>query len=178
MLKVAALVLAAASATQTPALVSTAPWWEKVTVTLTGDGKPQSCKYETSLRIPASNNCEVSGHSAALTSDPSSSSGSKEELTRITFERQFVPGVTQPGDAKLAPGDTLLGKQVMALAIDSAGAVKSCKVVDKGGDMTPEYGCSEAKAEKFEPTAAKTAEATPRQGFMTVLVYGHEEHVA
>ena len=43
MLKIAALVLAAASATQTPALKSGTPWWEKVTVTLTGDGKAQSC---------------------------------------------------------------------------------------------------------------------------------------
>jgi len=31
-----------------PALSSTAPWWEKVTVTIAGDGK-SNCRYETSL---------------------------------------------------------------------------------------------------------------------------------
>ena len=48
MLKLAVLAAAAASATTSPALVSTAPWWEKVTVTIAGDGKPQSCQYEAS----------------------------------------------------------------------------------------------------------------------------------
>lgn len=176
MLKIAALVLAAASATQTPALTSNSPWWEKVTVTLTGDGKAQSCKYETSLRVPASNTCEVSGGAKGFSAS-STGSGSKEELTRITFERRFVPGIAAPADMAMEPGDTLLGKQVMALAIDGAGAVKGCKVVDKGGDMTPQYGCDEAQTEKFEAMATKTA-AGHRMGYMTVLVYGHEEHVA
>jgi hypothetical protein len=174
-LKLAALVLAAASSAQTPALISTAPWFEKVTVTLSGDGKAQSCKYETNLRTPAGNACEVTGGGkdlATSTSSPSSS-GSKEELTRITFERQFLPGLAQPGEANMQPGDTLLGKQVMALAIDAAGAVKGCKVVATGGEMTPEYGCTEAQTERFDTVAS-----APRQGFMTVLVYGHEEHVA
>ena len=127
MLKVAALVLAAASAAQTPALVSSAPWWEKVTVTLRGDGKAQSCKYETSLSIAASNACEVSGEAKGFSAS-SDGSGSKEELTRITFERRFAPGVAAPADANLQPGDTLLGKQVMALAIDRAGPSKAARL--------------------------------------------------
>ena len=177
MLKVAALVLAAASATQTPALSSSAPWWEKVTVTLSGDGKTQSCKYETSLRVAPSDACQVTADAKSLAAG-SDSSGSKEELTRITFERRFVPGASTPGKAAMQPGDTLLGQQVMALAIDARGAVKACKVVDKSGDMTPEYGCDEAQTERFESTGTKTAAAEPRLGTMTVLVYGHEEHVA
>ena len=179
MLKLAALVLAAASAAQTPALVSNAPWWEKVTVTLTGDGKAQSCKYETSLRIAPSDACEVSGDAKGFAASSDSSSGSKEELTRITFERRFQPGVAAPVDVNLNPADTLLGQQVLALAIDQHGAVKGCKVVTTRGDMTPRYGCDEAKTEQFEASGgAKTAAAEPRLGFMTVLVYGHEEHVA
>ena len=177
MLKLAALVLAAASATQTPALVSSAPWWEKVTVTLSGDGKTQSCKYETSLRTAPSDACQVTGDAKSLAAG-SHDSGSKEELTRITFERRFVPGMAAPGQATMQPGDTLLGQQVMALSIDGRGAVKGCKVVAKSGDMTPEYGCDEAQTEHFEATGAKTAAAEPRLGTMTVLVYGHEEHVA
>lgn len=181
MLKVAALVLAAASATQTPALVSSAPWWEKVTVTMTGDGKAQSCKYETSMRVAPDNACQVSDDAkgiAASADSSDSSAGSKEEITRITFERRFQPGVAAPVDARLNPGDTLLGQQVMALSIDPHGAVKGCKIVATQGDMTPRYGCDEAKTEKFEASAVRTAAAEPRLGFMTVLVYGHEEHVA
>jgi hypothetical protein len=175
-LKLAALALAAATATQSPALMSGQPWWEKVTVTLSGDGAAHSCKYETSLRVAASNTCQVSGGAKGFSAS-STGSGSKEEITRITFERRFFPGVAAPADTTLEPGDTLLGKQVMALAIDGAGAVKACKIVAKGGDMTPEYGCDEAQTERFEATA-KTAAADHRVGFMTVLVYGHEEHVA
>jgi hypothetical protein len=175
-LKIAALVLAAASATQTPALMTSSPWWEKVTVTLSGDGKAQSCNYETNLKVAASNTCEVSGAAKGFSAS-STSSGSKEELTRITFERRFVPGAAAPADTSMTPGDTLLGKQVMALAIDGSGAVKACKVIDKGGELTPEYGCDEAQTEKFEAMASRTA-AAHRMGYMTVLVYGHEEHVA
>jgi hypothetical protein len=42
--------------------------------------------------------------------------------------------------------------------------------------MTPDYGCKDAAAEKFEASAAK-ATATGREGVMTILVYGHAEHV-
>ena len=149
MLKIAALVLAAASATQTPALKSGTPWWEKVTVTLTGDGKAQSCNYETSLKVAASNTCDVSGGAKGFSAS-STSSGSKEELTRITFERRFMPGVAAPADTSMTPGDTLLGKQVMALAIDGSGAVKACKVIDKGGEMTPDQIWQVFRAEYLE----------------------------
>jgi hypothetical protein len=173
-LTIATLALAAAAATPTPSLVSTAPWWEKVTVTVSGDGKPRACRYESSQPSSDPGACDVSGSASAI---GASSSGSKEEVTRITFERQFIPGGTQPGEAKMEIGDTLLGRQVMALAIDSAGAVKGCRVVEKSGDMTPDYGCDEARAEMFEASAGKSA-APHRQGYMTIMVYGHAEHVA
>ena len=72
-------------------------------------------------------------------------------------------------------GDTLLGRQVMALAIDQGGKVSGCKVVATSGDLTPEYGCEQATTEKFETNAGR--ESPPRQGYMTVLIYGHSEHV-
>lgn len=179
----AALALASATAatagTSTDILNSKVPWWEKVTVTMTGDGEPQSCSYESSLRGSDPNACDVKSDAPAATASPSksaSSGGSKSGITRITFERQFLPGLTQPGEASMTPGDTLLARQVLALHIDPAGAVKGCQVVAKSGDMTPEYGCDDAKTERFE--ANSKAASTQRQGFMTVLVYGHEEHVA
>ena len=89
MLKVAALVLAAASAAQTPALVSSAPWWEKVTVTIAGDGKSNSCKYETSMVPDASKDCDVVGDAKSLGAGTATA---KNELTRLTFERRFNPG--------------------------------------------------------------------------------------
>lgn len=173
MLTIAALLMAAAaaSAQPSPALISTASWWEKVTVTVTGDGKAQSCKYETSLRTADPANCDVVGGSLG-----ESASGSNEEFTRITFERRFSPRA-ESAAASLPAGDTLLGRHVMALAIDATGAVQGCRVVASSGDLTPDYGCDEAKAEKFEASAGRIAKPQ-RQGFMTVLVYGHAEHLA
>jgi hypothetical protein len=173
-LKIAALAVAAATATQTPALKSTAPWWERITVTVGGDGKPQGCQYEASHRIANANNCEVVSEASPV---KASATGPKDQFTRITFERRFIPGLTVPGESELDPGETLLGSQVMALAIDGAGAVKGCKIVSSSGAMTPSYGCNEAQSEQFERTAGAAPDDS-RLGFMTVLVYGHAENLA
>ena len=163
---------AAAAAKAEPMLSSTAPWWEKVTVTIAGDGKSNSCKYETSMVPDASKDCDVVGDAKSLGAGTASA---KNELTRLTFERRFNPGA-MPVDAALETGDTLLGRQVMSLAIDAAGKVKGCRVVATSGDVTPAYGCEDAKGEHFEASAVKTG-TEARVGFMTVLVYGHEEHL-
>jgi hypothetical protein len=166
-------VIAASTPKADHALSSTAPWWEKVTVTIAGDGKAQGCRYETSLDPAAAKDCDVTGDQAAMAEG--SGSSSKSDLTRITFERRFTPG-TAAAAAELQPGETLLGKQVMTLAIDSAGSVKGCKIVAASGSMTPDYSCKDAATEKFEASAAK-ATAVGREGVMTILVYGHAEHV-
>ena len=164
----------AASTSKADALSSSSPWWEKVTVTISGNGKAQSCLYQTSLRPDASTHCDVSGDQAAMAESEGGSS--KSDMTRITFERRFSPGTTAVADATLQPGETLLGQQAMALAIDSAGSVKGCKIVATAGSMTPDYGCKEAAAEKFEASAARPARVAS-EGVMTILVYGHAEHV-
>ena len=164
--------IAASASKADPGLSSTASWWEKVTVTIAGDGKPQACRYETSLDPAAAKDCDVTGNQAAMVDG--SGSAKKSDVTRITFERRFTPG-TAAASAELPTGDTLLGRQVMTLAIDAAGAVKGCKVVATSGDMTPDYSCKDAQAEKFEASAAKATAG--REGVMTILVYGHEEHV-
>ena len=166
---------AATAESSTDVLTSKVPWWEKVTVTMTGDGEPQSCSYESSLKGSDSNACDVKSDATATSASSRSSASSKSELTRITFERQFIPGPTQPGESSMTPGDTLLARQVLAIDIDPAGLVKGCQVVAQSGDLTPEYGCDDAKTEKFEPNSK--AAANQRQGFMTVLVYGHEEQL-
>ena len=167
------LVLALSAATTTaditPSLTSAAPWWEKVTYTMSGDGEQQACRYESSLA--GARSCDRESDSNPL-KKAASSSGSA--YMKITVERRFTPG-SQP-DVKLQPGDTLLGGQVMALAIDEAGSVQSCRVVGASGDVRPAYGCDEAKAERFEAGARQPAEVT--QAFLTILVYGHEEELA
>ena len=173
---IAALALAvapahAATSSSSETLNSTAPWWEKVTVTITGDGQPQGCRFESSSGTASAKDCEVVGSQAGT----GASSGSKDQYTRITFERRFSPDATRDL-LEVGAGDTLLGRQVMALAIDGNGAVKDCKVVVRSGDMTPEYGCKEAVAEKFE-ASARSGDASLKAGFMTILVYGHAEHV-
>jgi hypothetical protein len=169
---IAALVLASATASSNPALVSSSPWWERVTVTISDDGKTQGCKWESSLKPNDTKSCDVVGGDGAK----AAAASKKGEYTRITFERRFSPGA-KPEAAPLQPGDLLLGSQVMALGIDGQGAVKTCKIVSQEGTMKPEYGCTEASAEHFEASAEKAAAAAQREAYMTIIVYGHSEHV-
>ena len=184
MLKIAALVLASAtaalgaaasaSASASDTLVSSSPWWEKITVTLDGNGKAEACSYQTSLKA-ASEDCDVGSNTAA--SMATKASESKGEVTRITFERRFNPGAA-PTQANLATGDTLLGGEMMALAIDPHGSVKGCKVVAQSGSMRPQYSCDDATAERFQASySAGKKDAPERDGYMTILVYGHTEHM-
>jgi hypothetical protein len=170
-LKLALLAATAAASTATPpTLVANTPWWEKITVTVNDDGNAHGCEYQTSL-AGAAQSCDVSGDSKALAAG---AGGPKGAYTRITFERRFSPG-SAPDTGKLHAGDTLLGGQVMALAIDGSGAVNGCRVVAKSGGMTPDYGCAEARAEKFETSARSAVPST--QGYLTILVYGHSEQL-
>jgi hypothetical protein len=176
----AALALASASAQPSatptsPALTSSAAWWERVTVTVTDDGKTQSCRYESSLQASPAQNCSVSESSSASAGTHPASA--KDGYTRLTFERRFSPG-TQITAAAVQPGEKLLGGQVMALAIDAKGAVKNCRVVSTSGSVTPQYGCDEAAAERFDASASTARTHSPeREGYMTILVYGHSEHI-
>ena len=175
---IAALALASASTQPTATLTSSAPWWERVTVSVTDDGKTQGCKYETNLGGGKSSSCSVSGDDQATAAKASSSSsGPKDKITRITFERRFTPAA-MPVAPAMQPGDLLLGGAVMALAIDGKGAVEHCQVVSTSGSVTPQYGCDEASAERFDASAGDPHLRTPaREGYMTILVYGHSEHV-
>jgi hypothetical protein len=171
---IAALALASASTQPSAPLTSSTPWWERVTVTVTDDGNARSCQYESSLGAGKSQDCSVVDQASVTKS--SSSPSAKDQYTRITFERRFSPGA-KPATPSLKPGELLLGGQVMALAIDRKGTVEHCQVVSTSGSVTPQYGCDEASAERFEARAATVKEAAAREGFMTILVYGHSEHV-
>jgi len=161
---------AAASGASSPALVSHSPWWETVTVTIAGDGQTKACEYRTSVQPEASKVCDVVGTPAGM----SQAGASKEQITRLTFERRFRPAAGGIAEDRLPTGDTLLGRQVLALAIDASGAVAGCKIVAATGDLTPDYGCKEAVAEQFEASAASRQLST-RTGYMSILVYGHSE---
>jgi hypothetical protein len=64
----------------------------------------------------------------------------------------------------------------MALGIDRHGAVKTCKIVAVSGEMRPDYGCSEASAERFD-ASVRGPRTVERDGYMTIIVYGHSEHM-
>lgn len=169
MLSLVALAVAAASPEASPTLVATAPWWEKITMTLDAKGAERSCSYETSLAPAEDGGCKSPPAKPQLGIDAPNG-----VYTKLTFERRFSPGA-QPDLGNLQPGDTLLGGQVIALSIDGTGSVKACKVVVKSGDMLPDYGCDEAQTERFQ---AHAASSSVREGFMTILVYGHMEQLA
>jgi hypothetical protein len=154
-------------------LLPVAPWWEKITVTLDGDGKTQSCKYQSSSQPRPTNECAL--FSAGMDdSEPATEASERNEYTELTFERRFSPGAAIPADVPLATGDTLLGREVMAIAIDGRGKVTHCRMVATSGDAPPDYSCSDASAEHFT-SAGKAADR--RQGVFTVRIYGHSEHV-
>src|SRR5438270_13874605 len=106
----------AAVVTSVPAardLLPAADWWEKITVTIAGDGKPQGCRFESSLAKTAAKDCDI-------VDAPSGSSrvhnvSAHDQYESITFERRFSPGAAPPVDASLQPGDTLLGREVLRL---------------------------------------------------------------
>jgi hypothetical protein len=170
---IAALALASASAHSPATLTAASPWWERVTVLVADDGQAQSCSYESSLRPNGKQDCKVESVQAA----EAKGAAAKNEFTRITFERRFSLGSAKP-DMVLGPGETLLGGRVMALAIDARGAVKNCEVVATSGSVAPQYGCRDVEAERFEASVAgDRSGAAPREGYMSIIVYGHSEHV-
>ena len=149
-------------------LSASAPWWEKLVVTVGDAGETRACQYETSVEPGKRQACEVEGSDSA--DEPA---GLPEQVTRITFERRFSPAANM-ADGEVEAGNSLLGKSVLALAIDGEGRVRGCKVVAAGG-MKPDYGCKEAAAEKFEASATSNAVPT-RVATLTILVYAREEN--
>lgn len=173
----AALIALAASSSAAPAiphmpdaetqLSASAPWWERLVLTLGEDGETRACQYETSLEPGKRQSCDVDGAAEAARGVP-------EQVTRITFERRFSPAPSL-ADSEVKPGDKMLGKSVLALAIDGEGRVTSCKVVASNG-VRPDYGCKEAAAEKFEASASSSAPVATQVASLTILVYAHEEN--
>lgn len=149
-----------------------APWWERITVSLGAGGESQGCLY-TSSDGQRSTDCKID----AADADSSEHSTSRDGVTRVTFERRFTPGGTQAAATQLEAGDTLLGREVLALAIDGRGSVQTCKLVASDGEMMVDYGCKDAQAEHFQ-ASAKSGGGAQREGTMTVLIYAHQEHVA
>lgn len=171
MLSFAALALAAASAATSPDVLSTAPWWEKITITYGDDGSHRSCNYESSRSFAGSESCDSQNPPVSAAKARTGSAGVQ---TRITFERRFTPGA-MPTIGDLEPGDALLGGLVMMVAIDRNGAVRGCSVVAETGDAKPDYGCEQVRAERFQ--ASIGGEQDSQLGTLTVLVYGHKEEV-
>ena len=171
MLSIAALALAAATATTSPDVLSTTPWWEKITITYGDDGSHRSCNYETSRSYGGAEPCDDESRPVSAAK---ATTGSAGKQTKITFERSFTPGA-MPNIREMEPGDALLGGLVMMVAIDREGSVRGCSVVAETGEAKPAYGCDEVRAERFQASAAGAQDS--QLGTLTVLVYGHEEEV-
>ena len=162
---------AAAVAAESPSLTADAAWWDKITMTIDGNGDEKACRYESSLTPASAESC-TDNESAAPASKAKGPAGL---FTKLTFERRFSPG-NRPEPGRLQPGDMLVGRQVIYLTINGEGAVKACKVVDVSGEV-PDYGCKEAQTEKFN-VSFDPASSSTQQAFMTILVYGHTEQFA
>ena len=161
---------ALAASTPSPALETSTSWWERVTVTVDDRGKQQSCQYEVSLSSAGAKACDDE-----LAASLPSGRGPSGRYSKMTFERRFSPG-RRPDSGYLQPGDELLGRKVLFMTFGADGSIASCDVVAATGEMAFQYNCEEARKEQFrvQPDAAPGA----RQAFMTVLAYGHSEHIA
>lgn len=157
--------------TASPVLETSVPWWERITVTVDDKGKQQSCRYQISLLPSGAKACDEAMAASISAVSPNSSGA----FSKLTFERRFSPGGQIDG-GRLEPGDELLGRQVLFLTIDAKGAVESCHVVAKTGEMQFQYDCDAARKEEFRAPAGTAPGA--RQAFMTVLAYGHTEQIA
>jgi hypothetical protein len=164
----------AASSALADSHLPAAPWWERITVSFSGDGQSKGCIY-TSSTGRNSNDCAIDATAASSSAEHTAGDGG--QITRVTFERRFTPGALTAADAQVQAGDTLIGREVMALNIDGRGSVRGCKVVATSGDMMLDYGCAEARAERFEAAARRDVPAQ-RVGYMSVLIYAHPEHIA
>jgi hypothetical protein len=171
-LSFAALALAAASPAISTDVLSTAPWWERITITYGDDGSQRSCNYESSRSFGGAEACGSDDDQSAAKAPATRAAGVQ---TRITFERRFTPGAT-PNAQSLEPGDALLGGLLMMVAIGRDGAVRGCSVVAETGEARPDYGCNEVRAERFQASVGGAAQDS-QVGILTVLVYGHEEEV-
>ena len=169
MLSLVALAVAA-TAPQSPALNASVPWWDKITMVMDSTGAEKACTYESSLSPALASACETDDSATPV----KASKTPNGVVTKLSFERRFSPG-ERPEPGRLQPGDTLLGRQLIHLSIDSSGSVKSCKVVDASGEV-PDYGCKEAQTETFDLKTNASAQDL-HQAFMTILVYGHAEQM-
>jgi hypothetical protein len=160
-----------AASTPTPVLEASTPWWERITVTVDDKGAQQSCKYQSSLSAKGAEACDEA-MASTIASPKAEGIGA---FSKLTFERRFSPG-GKLDSGRLEAGDKLLGQQVMFLTIDADGSIQSCRVVGTSGDMLPAYGCAQAKSEQFRALASAASE-TPRQAFMTIRVFGHQEEI-
>jgi hypothetical protein len=162
--------LLAASIPSLP-LEASVPWFERITVTVDDQGTQRSCQYQLSLTPGGPKPCDQNMASTV----PATAKASSGVYSKLTFERRFSPA-PKLDSVRLRAGDKLLAQQVMFLTISEDGSIAACRVVGRSGDMMPAYGCDEARAEQFRVPA--TSAGTPRQAFMTILVYGHQEQIA
>ena len=157
----------------TSILEASTPWWERISVTVDDKGTQQACTYQSSLSPSGAEVCE---EDMAASVQPRRLKAPSGLFSKLTFERRFSPG-GKLDSGRLEAGDELLGQQVMFLTIDHDGSIASCRVVGTSGDMLPTYGCKQAQSEQFRAQAS-AATQTPRQAFMTIRVYGHQEQIA
>lgn len=157
----AATALSAGSGQLLPAQSS---WWERVDVTLSGNGATQTCEFTASHA--RAEHCDAVKASVSEAASPASA-----QLTKLTFERKFIPGDRAPGSVETDVGDTLIAAHMMELSIDASGAVSHCQVIASAGDERPDFGCEEAKAERYAATAGGS------RGYMTIAVSAHREQI-
>ena len=169
----AALAASTPHSTAADTLEASVPWVEKISVTVDDKGAQQSCTYQSSLSPSGARACDKDMADSMKANGVKGPSG---VFSKLTFERRFSPG-GRLDSGRLQPGDKLLGQQVMFLTFAADGSIESCKLLATSGEMQLAYGCKQAQEEQFRVPASAPS-TSPRQAFMTILAYGHQEQIA
>lgn len=146
-------------------LPAQAAWWERVDVTLSEDGAARGCEFTASHS--RAQDCDV----VSKASMTEAASPANAQLTKMTIERRFTPGERVPGTVETDIGDALIAASLLELTIDSDGSVAECRMVGQAGDSAPGFGCTDARAERYAPTAGGS------HGYMTIAISAHREQI-
>ena len=137
-------------------------------------GRPPECRVEFEGAIrdrPDLPECEASDI-ARMPTQPASA----ETAVELVEEHRFAVG--QEPALRMAPGDRLVGSQLVRLEIDASGNLTECKVSDTKGYIPPDFagGCAIA-GKRFVPRRGPGGGLARFTAYLVVGAYLHFERV-
>lgn len=142
------------------------PWTATAVTGLGGDGKPISC--QTMVEGDPSLWKE---HPPCMQDVPASVLPAGTRSLAVIV--QFRPGLAPP--AALHPGDSVIGRSVVALNIDATGTISSCETIEAVGKFESLDYCTSLRGREFRPRAGPDGKPAPFAATMATTIIAHVE---